>query len=771
MLQFHTFSRTNHGRTLLEMLGVLAIVGILSITALVGFTYAMNKHRANETIYDVMLRGTNVPMVDEYYFDKDAGYEFRFPGLVNNGRQGTYYPMVTLKDGGASYYVEATDVTYRVCELILKMNPTDIDQIVVGDTVYTGDSDICGTNNGLAMKFCFGSDGDICDGTNQGGSSGSSGTGSGSGSGSGDNPDACQPACNACEKCVEGTCVLKTCSILSCPDGQVSMGVDDCGCIIGCKDNCPEFNGCDGCREEIIDENGCRTCSEDQTISKKTGTCCASESGTCCPLTDADCVCTPAETCTCEERGGTTVTIASGSCCNEVVDCCQIDEGDCPDSCEPTETNCPVGCGSASLLNPGKTCSDGSEGYWSVEIQGKPSGEADGCCLSCSGEPIPHAFWNGSAGECCFGKVNQKEDGSFICCPADKPYWAPTYFKYTGVGQITKSNWACSACPESEMYFTANDSDNAKYGVCACPDGQHAITIGEYKNICCSESVEGFYLWGDYYPQCCYDSSPNSVFDQNGQPQCCGADQRYWAPRYFKYTGVNEITKSDWGCSACPESEMYFTANDSDNAKYGVCACPDGQHAVSVGNNKNICCSEKVEGFYLWGDYYPQCCYDSSPNVVYDSEGVAHCCGADQRYWVPRYFKYTGVNEITKSDWGCSACPESEMYFTADDTNNAKRGECACPSGQRAVSTEYASRICCSEKVEGFYLWGDYYPQCCYESTPKLFNGPTGVRCCRTDAVGVDKNGNCCNPPDKLIGSTCCGSDATGLDEDGNCEY
>ena len=62
------------GRTLLEMLGVLAIVGILSIAALVGFTYAMNKHRANETIYDVMLRGTNVPMVDENYASKPSSH-------------------------------------------------------------------------------------------------------------------------------------------------------------------------------------------------------------------------------------------------------------------------------------------------------------------------------------------------------------------------------------------------------------------------------------------------------------------------------------------------------------------------------------------------------------------------------------------------------------------------------------------------------------------------------------------------------------------------
>ena len=90
------FVSWQHGRTLLEMLAVLAIIGVLSITALVGFTYAMNKHRANETIYDVMLRGTNVPMIDENYYSKPSGYEFLFPGLgQNSGRPGVYYPMST----------------------------------------------------------------------------------------------------------------------------------------------------------------------------------------------------------------------------------------------------------------------------------------------------------------------------------------------------------------------------------------------------------------------------------------------------------------------------------------------------------------------------------------------------------------------------------------------------------------------------------------------------------------------------------------------------
>ncbi len=138
------------------MLAVLAIAGVLSIIALVGFTYAMNKHKANETVMDVMLRGTNVPMIDENYATKDPGHEFRFPGMPSSGKKGTYYEMVTLKSRDSAYFVEAADVSEAVCKMILKMNPTDIDQIIVDGTVYLGDESIC--DDGAAMQFCFGDD-------------------------------------------------------------------------------------------------------------------------------------------------------------------------------------------------------------------------------------------------------------------------------------------------------------------------------------------------------------------------------------------------------------------------------------------------------------------------------------------------------------------------------------------------------------------------------------------------------------------------------------
>lgn len=49
--------------------------------------------------------------------------------------------------------------------------------------------------------------------------------------------------------------------------------------------------------------------------------------------------------------GGTTVTIAGGGCCNEPTECCQFNEGDCEDTCEPTQEGCPVDCGSEQMLN------------------------------------------------------------------------------------------------------------------------------------------------------------------------------------------------------------------------------------------------------------------------------------------------------------------------------------------------------------------------------------------------------------------------------------
>lgn len=49
-------SQNESGRSMVEMLGVLAVIGVLSVAGIAGYTTAMNKHRANEVMYEASKR-------------------------------------------------------------------------------------------------------------------------------------------------------------------------------------------------------------------------------------------------------------------------------------------------------------------------------------------------------------------------------------------------------------------------------------------------------------------------------------------------------------------------------------------------------------------------------------------------------------------------------------------------------------------------------------------------------------------------------------------
>ena len=87
------------GRSMVEMLGTLAIVGVLSVGAIGGYSYAMNKHRTNELIYEATKRaqwvGTqlemNNPNPSINTFGNDSLGGGRFTGQVlqlENGQIG-----------------------------------------------------------------------------------------------------------------------------------------------------------------------------------------------------------------------------------------------------------------------------------------------------------------------------------------------------------------------------------------------------------------------------------------------------------------------------------------------------------------------------------------------------------------------------------------------------------------------------------------------------------------------------------------------------------
>ena len=63
--------KNEYGRSMIEMLGVLAIIGVLSIGGLAGYTMAMNRHRANQ-ILDYVSRCAVAAQTfgDGYYIGK-----------------------------------------------------------------------------------------------------------------------------------------------------------------------------------------------------------------------------------------------------------------------------------------------------------------------------------------------------------------------------------------------------------------------------------------------------------------------------------------------------------------------------------------------------------------------------------------------------------------------------------------------------------------------------------------------------------------------------
>ena len=155
MLKTESMKQPEQGRSMIEMLGTLAIMGVLSIGGIAGYGYAVDKYRANETIDELNKRAViyatqvlnNTLQAGEYlshgeYGDKTAlGYTIE----ANN----SYYPN--------EFEVTLTNYPSEVCRDILKnyMIPY---QIIVEGKVYDPDSDnfgICGNDGETAPETLF----------------------------------------------------------------------------------------------------------------------------------------------------------------------------------------------------------------------------------------------------------------------------------------------------------------------------------------------------------------------------------------------------------------------------------------------------------------------------------------------------------------------------------------------------------------------------------------------------------------------------------------
>ena len=140
------------GRSMTEMLGVLAIIGVLSVGGIAGYTYAMNKHRTNALIEGSLLRAYTV-----------AGQLMsgRTPSLTEFDDEvettgGTFAKNI-IDDGQGGFGILISGVNETVCQNMIEVvsESTNIKAVTKEHDIDNPltDTDCSGSNNTFFVVF------------------------------------------------------------------------------------------------------------------------------------------------------------------------------------------------------------------------------------------------------------------------------------------------------------------------------------------------------------------------------------------------------------------------------------------------------------------------------------------------------------------------------------------------------------------------------------------------------------------------------------------
>ena len=100
-----------NGRSLVEMLGTLTVIGVLTITAIVGFRYAMNKLHANRIYQDVTMAYVAVNTL------QNAPYHWEKTGVTPESG----YNLLVRRDKVDNDFVLVKEVEGDICDLFLDL--------------------------------------------------------------------------------------------------------------------------------------------------------------------------------------------------------------------------------------------------------------------------------------------------------------------------------------------------------------------------------------------------------------------------------------------------------------------------------------------------------------------------------------------------------------------------------------------------------------------------------------------------------------------------
>ena len=161
---------TQSGRSMIEMLGVLAIIGVLSVGGIAGYSKAMMKYRINKTIEQITLIAGNVRAF--------WGPQKNYIGVHCNGNEkvdGTCHASGCSGDSGVNAQGNPT-TAYNGCPIVKKAKIFPDEMITVTDGkimsitnpfgggvgLYAADKSKDGDNQAFSIGYRIGDNEEIC---------------------------------------------------------------------------------------------------------------------------------------------------------------------------------------------------------------------------------------------------------------------------------------------------------------------------------------------------------------------------------------------------------------------------------------------------------------------------------------------------------------------------------------------------------------------------------------------------------------------------------
>ena len=130
------------GRSMVEMLGVLAIIGVLSVGGVYGYGVAMKKHKANEALHKASLLATTV---SAYAMTNDGNLP---PSITDFGSasNGTFETTVGETADKKQFILTVKDLDDGVCEQLQNLTGGIVQKIECKDAAN-------GKKNALLMFY------------------------------------------------------------------------------------------------------------------------------------------------------------------------------------------------------------------------------------------------------------------------------------------------------------------------------------------------------------------------------------------------------------------------------------------------------------------------------------------------------------------------------------------------------------------------------------------------------------------------------------------